>query len=94
MNILEEFLQKTSGMREGRERSSNDSVATKLLSASFCTSVFLLSFVLSVTFSFCLDISRFCSFNRSGRGLYVIKLVRLDPNLSLCNFNLMYFYCL
>lgn len=94
MNILEEFLQKMSAMREGRERSSSNSVATKLLRAWFCILIFLLSFVLLVTVSFRLDISIFYNSNQSGRGLFVIKLIRLDPKLSLCNFHLICFYCL
>lgn len=50
------------------ERSSNNSVATKLLRAWFCTLIFLLSFVLLVTVSFCVDISRFYNSNQTGRG--------------------------
>lgn len=51
MNILEKFLQKMSGIGEGRERSSNDSVATKFLRAWFFSLILLLSFVLVVTVS-------------------------------------------
>lgn len=62
-----------------------------------CTLIFLSSFALLVTVSFCLDISRFYNsrfYNSTTRvvgGPFVIKLIRFDPKLALCNSHLMSF---